>query len=146
MSRLHKIKIKNGDYDTGQLTLSDGGHTRANKTDYINWSIHNNAGNRVVSIIGIEKKSNNPDIFSIDPHANGAEWSAEIDNHTTYHTECLYSISWKGKDGNNYIHDPKISVKPSFELHHVILKVIETVLVILLGICTLKFLRKKSST
>jgi hypothetical protein len=143
MSQVHKIKIKNGNYSTGELTLSDGGHTRADKTDYVNWSIQRNATNKVASIENIQIKTNNPSIFSTNPHANGEEWSAEIDYNALYNAECYYSICWKGKDGKDYIHDPKISVKPS-SVHRQIIRDTLLIFSIILGIFTWNFWRKNS--
>ena len=109
MPQIKEIKINKG-YPDGTLKLSDGGRTKADKKDFIIWSIKEKSN---VASIKIEEKANSADIFSTPPHEQGGEWTAEIRWDADYDSEYNYSILWEDTDGNSRQHDPKIAVKPT---------------------------------
>jgi hypothetical protein len=110
MSEVYKIEIKK--VVSGlRLELSDNGHTKAYKRDFIVWSIKH--GIDAISIENIEIKRGSDDIFQIAPHRNGDEWSAEIKHDAIDYSQYEYSIYWKHTNGKVYKHDPIISINPS---------------------------------
>lgn len=135
MSNTRKITIKNG-YSDGTLQLSDKGHTRADKKDFICWSIKKNID--VTSIEEIKKKSG-PDIFKTGPHPNGDEWSAEIDHDAPDNAVYEYRIEWNGTWGHQ-VCDPKISIRPS-EFNFI--KLFTCITLGLFGLLSLIFVRRQ---
>lgn len=138
-----KIKIIKG-YLNGTLELSDKGHTRARKGNSLKWKIKDGSDATSIKVASIEIKieQDPSNIFSIKPNNDEGEWKAEIDKHAADNAECKYSIHWKDCDGNDRIHDPKISIKPStFNFRKWLIGLILG----LLGLLSLEFLRRKRS-
>jgi len=135
---MHEIKIKKG-YSDGTLKLSPR-QTIAKNKDFISWCIKDDG--EVTSIENIEMKDGSTDIFIIPPHRNGDQWSAEIKDGLPDDTEYEYSITWNGKWGGKE-YDPKISVNPStFNF----IKLLIGIILGFLGLLSLEFLRRKSSS
>ena len=135
---IHQIKIIEGDPSSGKLKLSDGGDSRVNTRDTVTWIL--DPGTEVDSITAIKRKKFSLGIFKTGPEAQtgSSNWIGGVNGipYVTYN----YSISWKGTDGLNHVHDPKISVKPTgFALFKIILMVVG----IFFGLFSLKFLHKK---
>jgi hypothetical protein len=130
------IKITASNEITGWLQLDDHGHTHAEAGDTIQWQISNHSG--VYSIVTITKKSGS-NFWSIQPHAQGANWKGTISLTAQVFDQYVYSIHWKASEnGPVLIHDPIISIKPS------VLRVISIISIAILGIFAIKFLRKKN--
>ncbi|HVG17382.1 MAG TPA: hypothetical protein VM935_20580 [Chitinophagaceae bacterium] len=109
------IKILKG-FPNGTLELSDRGHTKAKKGNAIKWKIRDRSDKHsieVASIECIELKEGSDDIFSSSPHRDGDTWKATIDRTAAAYDASDYAIKWKDCKGNEYTHDPKISVLPS---------------------------------
>ena len=109
------ITITGSNPGTGELTLSDRGHTYAKKKETIVWNLGNNCG--VASIVEIAMKPSPPstNIFSTPPHSLGSStnWSAVVNNTVAISSEYIYFIKWMpATGGGTKIYDPKISIIP----------------------------------
>ncbi len=109
------ITITGSNPDTGELTLSDRGHTNAKKKETIIWNLGNDCG--VASIVEIAMKPAQPstDIFTTPPHSLGSStnWSAVVSNTVAISSEYIYFIKWIPTTGGDVkICDPKISIIP----------------------------------
>jgi hypothetical protein len=136
-----KIILEKGNTSTHKLTLSDNEHTKAPKRATIEWKIKE--GSNVASIELIKEKSDStPNIFSTRPYkVNNQKWRAVVAGDAPNHAVWEYFIRWKAVGSNTeHDHDPKISVKPS-DLASIIIRFL---LALIIGLFTLKFLRKKS--
>lgn len=108
-----KIEIIQGNIKTGDLWLSDCGHTWEIKGNHIEWNIRDPQDSNVASIEDILVTSR-PEIFEKLPAKVGNKWMAKLSEQASDNAECKYSIFWKDKDGKGpFEHDPKISVMPT---------------------------------
>ncbi len=110
-----KIIIRNGNTNDGRLELSDNGDTQAKAGTKIKWKIMD--GSNVASIVDITPKSKSDfEIFSVHPKKDGSKFKAKIKHDAIDYDVCEYNIHWKAKDNSEtiHIHDPKISIEPSF--------------------------------
>ncbi len=110
-----KIIIGNGNTYDGSLELSDNGHTLAKAGTKIKWEIMD--GSNVGSIVYITPKIESDfKIFSVHPKKDGSKFKAKIKHDAIDYDDCEYNIHWKAKDNSEtiHIHDPKISIDPSF--------------------------------
>lgn len=130
------IRIKGSDPSTGNLDLSDHGHTPARAGDTIIWQIAQDSG--VDSIISIQEKSGSANIWSTLPHPRGNNWTGDINSAAPAYAVYIYSITW-AKGSNSYICDPIIAIKPSTINIKTIIFLVASVI---LAIFTVKFLRK----
>lgn len=106
-----QIKIFNGDTNSQELEMSDGGHTFEGKGKSIKWEIADPEKSNVASIKIVPQSG--AEIFSELPTEKDGKWSAKIDDDAREKAECKYSIFWLVKEGKETLeHDPKISVKP----------------------------------
>ena len=107
------IRITGSDKKTGNLTLSDNGHTKADPGQKIIWQI--DKGSNVRSIVAIEQKRGT-NFWSSLPAPQGANWQGTIRTDAKEREEYEYLISWiASDDGLEYKHDPIISIRPTSE-------------------------------
>lgn len=109
------ITITDSNLETGELTLSDRGHTHAKNKETIVWNLGKDCG--VASIVEIAMKQSPPstNIFSTPPHSLGSStnWSAVVSNTIAISSEYIYFIKWMPTTGGDEkICDPKISIIP----------------------------------
>ncbi|MCY7421811.1 MAG: hypothetical protein LH478_08735 [Chitinophagaceae bacterium] len=110
MPAIQKIKILKGFTATGDLKLSDNGHSNTIRRNNIEWKINPNCG--VASMTSIKKKVNSPYVFSALPHPVGSDWEGIISSNAPF-TTYEYLIFWKPIGGGDALeYDPKISVLP----------------------------------
>jgi len=109
MSQVRKIKVMAGNPAEQSLTLVPK-EKIAWRGEFIVWEIDPHSGVR--SIENIEKKEGASDIFLIDPHPNGKNWTAEINSLVKEGDKYTYSIHWIGEDGKCRVYDPIITIKP----------------------------------
>ncbi len=114
------IIIKWGDPHSGHLEMSDGGHTDANRSESITWTLGQKCGVKLISNIDVKAPSPINIIWERKPHRIGTsdKWEAKIHKDSRDHSEYNYFISWMpaGADPDPAhpikIFDPKIAVKP----------------------------------
>lgn len=121
---------------TGELTLSDQGHTRAQRKETILWKLGPNCGVKTISNIYPKKSPPSNNIFSELPHRAGSSdnWKAVVHKKAHLYADYNYSIFWIPKNSDQIKeHDPKISVKPTtFNLFKLILIVLSSIFSIFL--------------
>ncbi|HSR37580.1 MAG TPA: hypothetical protein VLL95_01600, partial [Phnomibacter sp.] len=110
MSQVRKIKVMAGNPADKSLTLVPK-EVIAWRGDFIVWEIDPYSG--VKSIDKIEMKRGAKNVFLAPPHANGKNWTAEIDGEANEDDVCTYSIIWTGIDGKRRVFDPIITIKPT---------------------------------
>lgn len=115
---MEKIKILDGDLESGYLFLSDNGHTNAKRKETIKWKLVDN--DHVAGIESIYLKPQTPDVFSELKEVNDKKWKAEIKEDAADFTRCEYSIKWRGPNGEIRIHDPIIAIKPTSSFNQVV--------------------------
>jgi hypothetical protein len=109
------ITITGSNLETGELTLSDHGHTNAKKKETIVWNLGKDCG--VASIVEIAMKPSpaSTNIFSTPPHNLGSStnWSAVVSDTVAISSEYIYFIKWMPITGGDIkTFDPKISIIP----------------------------------
>ncbi len=112
-NRMTVIQISGSDTSTGNLTMSDNGHSELNAGVKVKWNVHPNSG--VEDITGITVKTNSMNVFSSGPSriGNSSNWLGKIMSWIDVTTDEEYNIEWKGDDGNIYTYDPRLRVNPS---------------------------------
>lgn len=131
------IKIKKGYTSNGNLDLSDHGHTTAGPGDTILWQIKSGSG--VDSIQSIDVKGGSANIWSSAPHPQGSNWTGNIMSSVPAVMEYNYKVTWL-KNGNAYVCDPKIAVRPSTTFNTVI-NLIFILFASLMSVLTFSFVR-----
>ena len=109
------ITITGCDLGTGELTLSDRGHTNAKKKETIIWNLGKDCGVASIVEIGMKPTPASTNIFSTPPHNLGAStnWSAVVSDTVAIASEYIYFIKWIPETGGGTkIFDPKISIIP----------------------------------
>ena len=114
---MRTIRIEQGNTSTGQLTLSDRGHTKAFKGEKVRWEVEATATS-VQSITAIIPKNGTTDIFggrggSLPGQEDEKKWKAKIADNVSVGDEYRYSIGWKDSNNNPQVYDPIISIKPT---------------------------------
>src|SRR5687768_6961918 len=137
------IKIIASDPSTGNLTLSDHGHTKAPRGEHITWNLVAGCGVSSIEAISMKPSPPSTNIFSTLPGraGNSTNWNATVSRNAAPRAEYNYYIDWK-PTGSEEIKtfDPKITVKPpvisfSFKKKHIIF------LLAFFGLLSLLFLR-----
>lgn len=110
---LRIIKITGGDPRTEKLTL-DYPQKKAHKKNKIIWYI---TTSEVDSIVGIESKPGQTDIWVTPPALKGKHWEGEIKSNAPDDYDYYYTIIWKAtSNGPKLKHDPIIAIRPNAEI------------------------------
>ena len=112
------ITITGSNSSTGELTLSDHGHTHAKKKETIVWILRKDCGVESIEEIAMAPSPPYPpslNIFYNPPYKlSKSNWKAVIGTPPDY-SEYNYYIKWIPKSGvNELTYDPKISIEPTF--------------------------------
>lgn len=109
----HTITIYSGNPSNHELKLSDNGYSEVPQYNRIHWII--TPGSNVASIEKIHKKKDSPGVFIFGPSRDGNEWTGKV--MFAPDSDYQYYITWIEKGtGTHHTYDPKIAVKPSFNI------------------------------
>lgn len=107
------VKIVKG-YPNGNLDLIPANRRDAHAGDSILWQIEHHSG--VHSIVAIESKPGQPNIWSSPPapHGSSGNWRGTISNSAIVGTNYSYLIRWRATaSGPILMQDPIIAIRPT---------------------------------
>ena len=104
------IQILGSDPSTGNLTMSDNGHSDVSRGDQVTWIVHPNSG--VNSLTGITVKTGSTNVFGTGPCpiGNSSNWRGKILDTLIIPIDEDYNIYWDDTTGTNHCYDPKLTV------------------------------------
>lgn len=125
-----KFEIRNGDINTGKLTLTNGGNAKMNSKHSdrkIKWKIV--GGDNPVVSFRLESKDGTSPPFDVPPPITyEGKVKLEVIKDQPY-TDWNYTIKWKDNLGGDHTHDPLIAIRPSFNTGFLPIPVISGVLI-----------------
>ena len=113
MPQNHMIEVTHGDAVTGELTLSDRGHTFVDPGDIVTWKIKHGSG--VEAITSITDDAGSVNVFDPNPAPVGgsSNWKGTVKTVVPKGSLEEYTICWETPSGQTPpCYDPKIQLNP----------------------------------